>query len=102
MKRIIVSLFVSLSLLVSAPVKADSGLALIDLTYAVGRLVVLSAAAGVMLVAGTAIKATTPSKTTENIVEAPTQSVEAPGQPSEPTISNKVGEQEPETPSSAL
>jgi hypothetical protein len=72
MKRIIVSLFISLSLMVSVPAKADSLLGLIDLTYGVGKLVVYSAAAGVMFVGGAAIKGSfSVRKRRKMIVEAP-------------------------------
>lgn len=95
MKRIIVSLFISLSLMVSAPAKADALLRLIDLTYGVGKLVVYSAAAGVMFVGGAAIKAASPSEKKGMIVEAPTQPVDS-------LLTDKAGETKTETPSTAL
>ena len=77
MKPIIFSLIVSLSLLISAPAKADSYLALIDLTYAIGKAVVMGTAAGVMYVGGAAVKAVTPSDRSEKNAELPSPSNDA-------------------------
>ena len=71
MKPIIFSLVVSLSLLVSAPAKADNYLALIDLTYAIGKVVVVGAAVGVMYVGVTVVKAVTSSEKSEKMLSQP-------------------------------